>query len=158
MNRIAVALDFDEEAPDILDTAQQLGKKMGAEIHIVHVYPPEPVPVMAPDAYSYLVDTETPEEHEELLQEEKTKIREEVSKLRKADINAQGYMKPEDKNIAYSILDFFVEHRSRHDRNGHQPPRQDRTAFSRQLRGSSIATVDDSRAGHSTTRTSRGLK
>lgn len=106
MNRIAVALDFDEEAPDLLDTAQQFGKKMGAEIHIVHIYPSEPVPVMAPDAYSYLVDTETPEEHEELLQEEKAQIREEVGKLRKADINAQGYMKPEDKNIAHSILDF----------------------------------------------------
>jgi nucleotide-binding universal stress UspA family protein len=106
MKRIAVALDFDEEAPDILDTALQLGKNMGAEIHLVHVYPPEPVPVMAPDAYSYLVDCESPEEHEELLQEEKTKIRAEVSKLRKEDINAQGYMKPEDKNVAHSILDF----------------------------------------------------
>ena len=106
MNRIAVALDFDEEAPDILETAHQFGQKMGAEIHIVHIYPPDPVPIMAPDAYSYLVDTETPEEHEELLQEEKAKIRAEVSKLKKADIQAHGYMKPEDTNVAHSILDF----------------------------------------------------
>lgn len=106
MKHIAVALDFDEEAPDILDTALRFGKNMDAEIHLVHVYPPEPVPVMAPDAYSYLVDCESPEEHEEILQSEKAKIREEVSKLRKQGVDAQGYMKPEDKNVAHSILDF----------------------------------------------------
>lgn len=39
MNRIVVATDFSQNAKKALDTAEEIARESGAELHVLHVYP-----------------------------------------------------------------------------------------------------------------------
>ncbi len=109
INKILVAIDFADEAEDILKIAGELGSSLSAEIHLVHVYRPDPDPVYDSIIFPVLVAGETEAEHEKVLQEERSQLRGQADRLRKAGAKTFGYMKPMEKGIAKSILNFVDE-------------------------------------------------
>lgn len=114
IRNIVVALDFDGEAPDLLQLSAELGSKLGAAVHLVHVYQPDPARVydssIYPSIYPVMIDAEeTAAEHEEFLQYEKRRLRRDLAELLHADVKAKAYMKPEKRSTAKSILEFAGE-------------------------------------------------
>lgn len=107
--KIAVAIDFNEEVDDILRIAGDLTEGTETELHVVHVYTADPEIYFTPP-YVFPAVVERPADVEESLQEEKERIRTMVQDLRKRDLSATGYMKPIDKGIAHSIIEFAEEH------------------------------------------------
>ena len=107
MKRIVVAVDFDEEIGDVLEVASGLAKDTGAELSVVHVYPPNPVHIlMPPYVYPPVADED---DHEVTLQAQQALVREHVQSLIHKGVKASGYMKPEEKGITKSILAFAEE-------------------------------------------------
>ncbi len=107
--KIAVAIDFNEEVDDLLKIAGDLAEGTATELHVVHVYTADPEIYFTPP-YVFPAVVERPADVEETLQEEKERIREMVHGLRQRNLSATGYMKPIDKGIAHSILEFADEH------------------------------------------------
>ena len=104
MKNIVVAIEFDEELSDIVDFTSLLLKDWESEVHVVHVYEPncklvEYAPHMVDAISSY-------EDH---LQEQASSVRGIVKKLIDNGIRSHGYMKPINRNVADSILEFCSE-------------------------------------------------
>ena len=104
---IAVAVDFDEEIDDILEIAGSLAAATGAELHVVHSYPPDPE-LFAGEPYTF-PPSAAPELHEAMLQDERSRVRDIVVELQSRGVTATGHMKPTKKSIAVSILEFASE-------------------------------------------------
>lgn len=109
IQKILIAIDFVDVAEDIIQIAGELGRGMSAELHLVHVYRPNPDMGYDSILYPVLVPGETLAEHEALLQAERRQLRGQADKLRQAGSKTFGYMKPVEKDIAGSILDFADE-------------------------------------------------
>ena len=104
MDHIAVAIEFDEELEDIIDFTRDLVRDKNTEVHVVHAYQPNAAMV---DYGPYLVDAV--QNYENHLQNQAESVREIVRKLINAGIKAHGYMKPINKNVVDSILEFSKE-------------------------------------------------
>lgn len=103
MKNIAVGIDFSDLAEPVLEHAAELAKALGAHLHLVHIYAPEPDFVgYAEYAYPGV------DEREEELREEKNKIREWIDDLKSKGIDASGYMREGD--TVHGLLE-FVEKR-----------------------------------------------
>ena len=109
IQKILVAIDFVDEAEDILKIAGQLGTSLSAELHLVHVFRPDLDLAYESIMYPVLVQGETLAEHEALLQAERRQLRGQTEQLRQSGAKTFGYMKPVEKDIACSILDFAEE-------------------------------------------------
>lgn len=107
--KILVAIDFADVAEDLLQIAGELGRRLSAELHLVHVYRPDPDLAYESILYPVLVPGETVAEHEALLQAERRQLRGQADKLRKHGSKTFGYMKPFRKDTAGSILEFAEE-------------------------------------------------
>lgn len=106
IRKIAVAIDFVDEADDILRVAEELGKGLSAELHLVHIYQPDPDPFSDAIIYPVLAAAETEAEHEQVLQGERRQLRAQTERLKLAGAKAFGEMKPVEKSLAESILEF----------------------------------------------------
>lgn len=110
IRNIAVALDFDGEADEILRLSVEFGSKFEAAVHLVHVYQPDPARAYDANIYPVLIDGgETVSEHEEILRGEKRHLRRCLGELQRADIEAKAYMRSVDRSIPKSILDFATD-------------------------------------------------
>lgn len=107
MKRIVAAVDFNEELGEVLEVASGLAKATGAELNVVHVYPPSPDYRLTPP-YVYPSVSDAPD-HEEALQAQQALVRQHVQSLIHEGIKATGFMKPEEKGITKSILAFAKE-------------------------------------------------
>ena len=104
MENIVVAIEFDEELKDIVDFTTDFLMEQEAEVHVVHVYEPncklvEYAPHMVDAINSY-------EDH---LQEQADAVKGIVKDLEENKIKAHGYMKPINRNVVESILEFCAE-------------------------------------------------
>ncbi len=109
IQKILVAVDFADEAEDILKIAGEMGNGLSAELHLVHVFQPDLDLTYDLMMYPVLIPGETLAEHEALLQAERTQLRGQADTLRQAGAKTFGYMKPIEKDIAGSIIDFAEE-------------------------------------------------
>jgi nucleotide-binding universal stress UspA family protein len=103
MKSIAVGVDFSDATSAVIDAASQLAKGMGAKLHLVHIYAPEPA-FVGYAAYSY----PGPDVMEQELAEEKDKLRKMVDELEEKEIDASAYMKEEE--TVKGLIE-FAEHR-----------------------------------------------
>ena len=105
MKKIVVAVEFDEELDDIVDFTVELLQEKESEVFVVHVYESELAVVDY--AAPYMVDTI--ERHEERLQEQAKIVKEIVQTFGGKGVKAHGFMKPINKNVSNSILEFAGE-------------------------------------------------
>ncbi len=106
MKNITVAIDFDEELDHIVEFAAKLFKEKNATLHVVHVYQSEAALLdFDPKLVNQL------EEYEKHLQKEANAVRQAVQNLSKLGIQAHGYMKPVQRDVAAALLD-FASHRN----------------------------------------------
>lgn len=105
MKKIVVAVEFDEELDDIVNFTVDLLQENEPEVFVVHAYEAELAVVDY--AAPYLVDTL--EKHEERLQEQSKTVKEIVQVFGDRGVKAHGYMKPINKNVSNSILEFAEE-------------------------------------------------
>ncbi len=109
IHRIVVAIDFGDEAEDILQLAGELGRELSAEIHLVHIYQPDPCSAYELMLYPVLIPQETAAGHEAILQDERRQLRDQAAELRKKGAKTSAYMKPVSGDIPHSILEFVSE-------------------------------------------------
>lgn len=107
MKSIVAAVDFDQEIGDVLRVASELAKATGAELSVVHVYPPNPDNRLTPP-YVYPLESDE-EDYEESLQTQQALVRGHVNSLIHEGVKATGYMKPEEKGVTKSIFAFANE-------------------------------------------------
>lgn len=101
MKNIAVAIEFDEELDDIISFTTDLVSGKDTTVHVVHAYQSHSeLAEYAP----HLVDSI--HEYEEELHKQAETVRGIVSRLTARNVKAHGYMKPIDRNIAHSIMEF----------------------------------------------------
>ncbi len=99
MKNIAVGIDFSNSAGPVLDRAAELALALGAHLHLVHIYAPEPDFVgYAEYAYPGV------DEREQELREEKNQIRNLIDDLKKRGITASGFMREGD--TVHALLEF----------------------------------------------------
>jgi nucleotide-binding universal stress UspA family protein len=103
MKNIAVGVDFSDATNAVTEAASQLAKGMGAKLHLVHIYAPEPA-FVGYAAYSY----PGPDAMEQELAEEKDKLRKMVDEMEAQGIEASAYMKEEE--TVKGLIE-FGEHR-----------------------------------------------
>ncbi len=101
MKNIAVAVDFDEEANDVIEWAANLAERYQANLHLIHIH--QQHPDLAPYVYPGSKD---PLEAE--AEREGQKVQEFVEQLSQRGIQASGYLKGGD--AVESLLD-FAKHR-----------------------------------------------
>jgi len=99
MKNIAVGIDFSDLAEPVLEHAAELAKALDAQLHLVHIYAPEPDFVGYAE-YAYPGE----DEREEELREEKKKIREWIDDLKKKGLDVSGYMREGD--TVHGLLEF----------------------------------------------------
>lgn len=99
MKNIAVGVDFSNLAEPVLERAAELAKALGAHLHLVHIYAPEPDFVGYAE-YAYPGE----DEREDELKEEKKKIREWIESLKNKGIDVSGYMREGD--TVHGLLEF----------------------------------------------------
>ncbi len=101
MKNIAVAVDFDEEALDVIELAASLAQRYESHLHLVHIYDqhPELTPYMYPGGAI---------EREVEFQKEAEKVQQFVSELEERGISASGYIK--GGQPVKGLLE-FAEHR-----------------------------------------------
>ena len=104
---IAAAVDFDEDIDDVLEIAGSLAATTGAELHVVHTYPPDPE-LFAGEPYSF-PPSASPELHEAAVEDDRARVRDLVMELHARGVAATGHMKPLEKSIPTSIIDFAHE-------------------------------------------------
>lgn len=113
MKNITVAIDFDEESEDILRVAEDLATAAGAELHLVHIYPPTPDNLpLSPYVYPMPIEIEDPEVHQEIIRDQGEDLRKMVDALHEKDIAATGVMKPAPYDIPAAIREFAGEKNS----------------------------------------------
>ena len=105
MKKIVLAIEFDEELDDIINFTVDLLQDRESEVFVVHAY--ESDLAVVDYAAPYLVDTI--EMHEERLQEQSKAVKEIVHALGEKGVRAHGFMKPINKNVPNSILEFAEE-------------------------------------------------
>jgi nucleotide-binding universal stress UspA family protein len=106
LRKIVVAIDFVDEAADILQIAGELGNGLAAEIQLIHVFDPEPVQIYNTVLYPVLMPGETSAEHEAVLQMERIQLRSQADRLRQLGVKTFAFMKPVEGTISKSILEF----------------------------------------------------
>ena len=109
IRKIVVAIDFGDEAEDILHMAGELGRALSAEIHLVHIYQPDPCSPYEMMLYPVLIPQETVAGHEAILRDERRQLRNQAADLREKEVVTFAYMKPLEGTIPHSILEFVSD-------------------------------------------------
>ena len=88
MKKIAVGIDFTKVDDQVVETAVNLARLTGAELHVLHMWAPIPAYV-GYEAYAYPGEDERQEE----LEEEKRRLREVVSGIEAGGVQARAFMR-----------------------------------------------------------------
>lgn len=103
MTNILAGIDFTEADEKVLARAKELAQAFQVELHLLHIYPIEPVAV----GYSVYVYPGEDERKQE-LQEEKARLSALVESLREEGISARAFMK--EAATADGLLEFAAKH------------------------------------------------
>lgn len=98
---MVVAVEFDEDLDDIIYFTKDLIGNRNPDVHVVHAFRSH---TAVADYAPYLIDAMA--KYEEHFKREIEAVRKIVQKMTAAGLNAHGFMKPIDKNIADSIIEF----------------------------------------------------
>lgn len=110
MKNLALAIDFNEEADDIVKFSEELAQSTGAALHLVHIFPPEPETIaLTPYVYPMPIGVEEVRAHEDLIEAEREDLIRIVDNLKGKGLEATGYMRPAQHDIPAAILQFAAE-------------------------------------------------
>ncbi len=108
--QILVAVDDSEPARRAVDAAEDLARRYGAHVRVVHVHRPIAVTVAAAGVMALPSELDTTEQEVESL--DRQAVQEIVDRLRAAGIDADGTLVTEAGPVGQAIADLAATHKA----------------------------------------------